>query len=79
MRSKLEPVKKVARMLRDHLWGIINAVILNVNNARAENINAKIQKIKARACGFRNRDRFRDAIYFHLGGLDLYPETVMVV
>jgi len=25
------------------------------------------------ACGFRNRDRFRRAIYFHLGGLDLYP------
>jgi transposase len=25
------------------------------------------------ACGFRNRERFRRAIYFHLGGLDLYP------
>jgi transposase len=25
------------------------------------------------ACGFRNRDRFRTAIYFHLGGLDLSP------
>jgi transposase len=25
------------------------------------------------ACGFRNRERFRNAIYFHLGGLDLYP------
>jgi transposase len=79
MRSKLEPVKKVARMLRNHLWGIINAVILNVNNARAESINAKIQKIKARACGFRNRERFRNAIYFHLGGLDLYPESGLAV
>jgi transposase len=27
------------------------------------------------ACGYRNRDRFRNAIYFHLGGLDLYPST----
>ena len=25
----------------------------------------------------RNRDRFRAAIYFHLGGLDLYPDAVM--
>lgn len=28
------------------------------------------------AWGFRNRDNFRYAIYFHLGGLDLYPETL---
>ena len=28
------------------------------------------------ACGYRNRENFRNAIYFHLGGLDLYPETL---
>ena len=28
------------------------------------------------ACGFRNRENFRNAIYFHLSGLDLYPETL---
>jgi len=78
MRSKLEPVKKVARMIREHLWGIINAIVLKVNNARAESLNAKIQKIKARACGFRNRDRFRNAIYFHFGGLNLYPTSIEV-
>ena len=33
------------------------------------------QWIKRRACGFRNRERFRNALYFHLGGLDLYPAT----
>ncbi len=27
-------------------------------------------------CGFRNRERFRNAILFHLGGLDLYPAGV---
>ena len=36
--------------------------------------NAKIQAAKRRACGFRNRARFRTAIYFHCGGLDLYPK-----
>ncbi|MCD6163239.1 MAG: ISL3 family transposase [candidate division Zixibacteria bacterium] len=79
MRSKLEPVKKVARLIREHLWGIINAIVLKANNARAESMNAKIQKIKARACGFRNRDRFRNAIYFHLGGLNLYPDSVEAI
>ena len=27
------------------------------------------------ACGYRNRQRFRDAIMFHLGGLDMYPKN----
>ena len=38
-----------------------------------------IQKIKRDARGFRNKDRFKAAIYFHLGGLDLYPEAVRKV
>lgn len=73
MRSRLEPIKQAARMIRDHLWGILNAVVSGASNAAAESINAKIQRIKRMACGFRNRQRFRTAIYFHLGGLDLYP------
>lgn len=40
-----------------------------------ESINAKIQRVKDRACGFRNCDRFRNAIYFHCGGDDLYLLT----
>lgn len=75
IRSRLEPVKKVARMLKRHLEGVVNAVYHRVTNARAEGINAKIQWIKYTARGFRNRDRFRNAIYFHLGGLDMTPEV----
>jgi transposase len=76
LRSRLEPVRKAARTIREHLWGILNAVLLAASNATAESLNARIQKIKAQACGFRNRDRFRTAILFHLGGLDLYPQTL---
>lgn len=72
-RSRLEPMKRAARTMRDHLWGIVNAIVLRVTNAGAESQNAKIQWIKKQACGFRSRERFRNAIYFHLGGLDLYP------
>lgn len=44
--------------------------------ARAWAINAEIQWIKRLACGYRNRERFRNAIYFHPGGLDLYPDAL---
>lgn len=77
IRCQLEPIKKVARMIKRHLEGIITAIVRGVTNARSEGINAKIQWIKYTARGFRNRERFRNAIYFHLGGLDLYPESAM--
>jgi len=73
MRSRLEPVKAVARLVKRHLDGIINAIVLQATNAGAESINSRIQKVKRMANGFRNRERFRNAIYFHLGGLELHP------
>lgn len=73
-RSRLDPIKKVAKMVKSHLEGILTAIVRGVTNARSEGLNAKIQWIKYTARGFRNRERFRNAIYFHLGGLDLYPE-----
>ena len=76
-RTRLEPVKKVGRMVKKHLWGIINAIVLDVTNAKLESINARIQRVKKMACGFRNMDRFKTAIYFHLGGLDLRPEALL--
>jgi transposase len=72
-RSRLAPMAKVGEMLRSHLWGIVNAVVLRATNAHLESVNAKIQALKKRACGYRNRGRFRNAILFHTGGLDLYP------
>ena len=71
--SRQEPMKKVVAMIREHLWGILNAIVLKVHNGGAESINSRIQLVKFRARGFRNRQRFINAIYFHLGGLDLYP------
>ena len=76
IRSRLEPIKRVARMIKRHWDGVIDAVVTNVTNARSEATNAKIQWIKRQACGYRNRERFRNAIYFHLGGLDLYPDAM---
>ena len=76
IRSRLEPIKRVARMVKKHLDGIVTAVVTGATTARSEGFNAVIQKIKSDARGFRNRERFRKSIYFHLGGLDLYPESL---
>lgn len=72
-RSQLEPMRRVAAMIKRHWANIRTYFTHRITNAGAEALNAKIQAAKRRACGFRNRNRFRIAIYFHCGGLDLYP------
>jgi hypothetical protein len=44
-----------------------------LTNAGLEGLNAVIHGIKKTARGFRNTEHFKTAIYFHCGGLDLYP------
>ena len=55
-------------MIKRHWDGVIDAVLTKVTNARSEATNAKIQWTKRPGCGFRNRERFRNAIYFHWEG-----------
>ena len=71
--SRLAPMIKVARMFNNHLERIISYFKLRATNSRAEGVNNKIQTIKKKAYGFRNVQRFINAIYFHCGGLELYP------
>lgn len=75
-RCRLEPMRAVAKVIKNHLWGILNAILLKVTNGSAESINSRIKMLKIRSRGFRNKARYKNAIYFHLGGLDLYPEGV---
>ena len=79
IRSRLEPIRKVARMIKRRLEGLVNAIHHGVTNARAEGINSRVQWIKYTARGFRNRERFRRAIYFHLGGLTMAPESLQPI
>ena len=72
-RSRLAPVVKAAKTVWKHIEEILNAAVRGISNALSESINSKVQWIKRQACGYRSRKRFREAIYFHLGGLDLYP------
>ncbi|MGX7950914.1 ISL3 family transposase [Oleidesulfovibrio alaskensis] len=73
VRSGLPPMKKVAQTLRSHMDNIVTFCRHRITNGVAEGLNSKIMSIKRRACGYRNRDNFKAAIYFFCGGLDLYP------
>ena len=72
-RSRLYPMKALAKSIDKHLWMILNAIRLKVTSGCAESNNSRIQRIKKTACGFRNSGNFKYAIYFHLGKLDMMP------
>ena len=74
--SRLAPVIKVAKMLKRHLPNVLSYFTHRITNAVSEGLNSKIQTIKKMAYGFRNLEHFKTAIYFHCGGLQLYPEIV---
>jgi transposase len=73
--SRLEPVIKAARTFHRHLQNVLTYFKHRVSNAVCEGVNSKIQTIIKMAYGFSNRDHLKTAIYFHCGGLDLYPGT----
>jgi transposase len=72
--SRLPPIVKAAKSLKSHIDNIVTYARHRITNALAESLNGKIEKVKRLACGYRNRDHYRTAIYFHCGGLDLYPK-----
>lgn len=73
VRSRLAPMIAVAGMLKRRFANIITYLKHRITNAASESINAKIQWVKYTARGFRNKQNFINAIYFHCGGLDLAP------
>jgi transposase len=74
--SDLEPMKKVAKMLRRNKQGLIAYVKHKLTNGYAECVNALIQEIKTIARGFRRFENFKVAILFFLGKLNLNPRNV---
>ena len=67
---------EAAKLLARHLPNVLTYFKHRITNAVAEGLNSKIATIQKRACGFRNRDHFKIAVYFHCGGLNLYPVQV---
>lgn len=73
IRSRLEPIKKVARCFKEHFENIVTYFKHRISNAALEGLNNRIAGLVKKAFGYRNRERFKTDIFFHLGGLDLYP------
>jgi transposase len=73
IRCRLAPVKKVAKMLKSHLNGLLNYFHHRISNAVAEGLNSKIQTVKSNARGYRSFDGFRTSILFNCGKLDMLP------
>jgi len=68
-------VIEAARTLKRHEAGLIAYFSHRITNAAAEGLNSRIQAIRVSARGYRNRENFKTAIFFHCGGLQLYPQT----
>lgn len=71
--TKLEPMKRVARAIKERLANVVSYCTHGITNAVAEGINSKIMAIKRRVGGYRNRENFKTAIFFYCGGLNLHP------
>jgi transposase len=71
LRSRLEPMKKVARMLRSHEGLLLNWFKAKgeVSNAAVEGLNNKIRVVTRRSYGFRTYDAMEIALYHTLGRL----------
>jgi len=60
-------------MIHQKLENVLIYCKHQITNGIAEGLNSKIMSIKRRACGFRNVENFKTAIYFNCGGLRLSP------
>lgn len=70
MRSKVEPMKEVALMVRSHLEGIVAWAQTRQTNGFLEAINGLFQAAKRRARGFTRIDTIKTVIFLIAGKLD---------
>ena len=70
MRSKVEPMKEVAAMVRKHLEGIVAWAQTRQTNGFLEALNGLFQAAKRRARGFVRMSTIRTVIFLIAGKLD---------
>ena len=75
MRSRIEPIKAVARTIRRHREGILAWFDSRIANGLVEGINSLVQAAKAKARGYRNRHTLKAMTYLIAGKLDLKLPT----
>jgi transposase len=70
MRSKVEPMKEVAAMVRRHLEGIVAWAQTRQTNGFLEALHSLFQAAKRRAHGFTRLNTIRTVIFLIAGKLD---------
>lgn len=70
MRSKVEPMKAVARMIRNHLEGVVAWARSRMTNGFLEALNSLFQAAKRKARGYRRLSTIRTIIFLIAGKLD---------
>lgn len=71
LQYNIEEINDVVFMFKRHLKGIISAMVTGANNGKAERTNGSIQEIKTIGRGYGTAERYRIAILFFYGGLDM--------
>ena len=82
LRSRLEPMKKVARMLRSHEELLLNWFEAKgeISNAAVEGLNNKIRVVTRRSYGFRTYKAMEIALYHTLrpaSGAGIHPQILL--
>lgn len=70
MRSKVEPMKEVAKMIRSHIDGIVAWTQTRQTNGFLEAINGLFQAAKRKARGYGNFSTIRTVVFLIAGKLD---------
>jgi transposase len=75
IRSRLEPIKKVARTIKRHRDGILRWFDSKIANGLIEGINSLVQAAKAKARGYRSLRNLIAITYLIAGKIDLKLAT----
>ena len=70
-RSKLRPFVKLARTIRAHRDGVLDAVRLGLSNGRLEGLNSKVRLISHRSFGFHSAAPLIALVYLCCGGIEI--------
>jgi transposase len=70
-RSKLAPFVRLARTIREHRDGVLDAVRLGLSNGRLEGLNSRVRLISHRSFGFHSAAALIALVYLCCGGIEI--------
>ena len=77
-RSRLEPFKRLAQTLKNHLEGVVRGMLDGRSNAYVEAMNGLLQQVKTAARGFRDVTNFIAVAYLRMSKLKHLPINPLV-